>query len=372
MKKNAKKVLSLTLSLLLFVFTLAPAYAAFPFTDKAYASILTGSDFQELGTKAYDRFGRLLQRMKDDGLETPDSMLVGGDYTKILFDYAIPGITQIRKKLVSVYPAADPDSVVCIQGNHDNTSSGFVPTGFYDMGVYCLYAINENDFPWLQGLRPGVGQKVQSVADDLKTALDGMIAAKDFRPVLVMTHLPLHHTSRTLYAENQYASYLFKVLNKAAETLDIVFLFGHQHSGDYDDYIGGSVNFLPPGETIRIPMADTTGENAYTYETLNFTYTNCGYVGYSDNTESATSTNVLTLGVVRISDKRIRIVKYTEDGLFRFDEVSRKNPGYGNWAQRTSNPSKISEKLYEIEARIAEFFLDLLGKITSVFSGLGK
>ena len=199
-----------------------------------------------------------------------------------------------------------------------------------------------------------------------------MIAAKDYRPVLVMTHLPLHHSSRVLYTDNKYASYIFNVLNTAAETLDIVFLFGHQHSGDYDDYIGGSVNFLPPGETIRVPKANGAGEDSYTYETLNFTYTNCGYVGYSDNTNSATSTNALTLGVVRISDKRIRIVKYTEDGMFRYDDISRKNPGYGTWTKRTSNPALLSEKLYKAEARVAEFFLQLTDKISTVFSKLGK
>ncbi len=152
MKKNANRFISVLLSLLLLAGLLVPAAAQDPFGDDAYASVLTGSDFQDLGSKAYERFGRMLAKMKDDGLETPDSMLVGGDYTKVLFDYAAPGISQIRMQLTSVYPEADPDSVVCIQGNHDNPAAGFAKTGFYDMGVYCLYVINEDDFPWLQGM----------------------------------------------------------------------------------------------------------------------------------------------------------------------------------------------------------------------------
>ena len=327
MMNRTKKLLAILLAVLLVSAAALPAFAAAPFDDGAYAAILTGSDFQDLGTAAYERFGRFLRVMKNDGLETPDSMLVGGDYTKVLFDYAVPGMAQIKDQLTAVYPDADPDRVICIQGNHDNPASGFTKTGFYDMGVYCLYVINEDDFPWLQGYRPGIGLHVKKIAEDLESKLGGMISAGDLRPVIVMTHLPLHHTDRALYADNLYASYLFNVINAAGRTLDIVFLFGHQHSGDYDDYIGGSVNFMAPGDTIRVPKADARGENAYTNETLTFTYTNCGYIGYSDNSETDTSTAVLTLGVVRLCENRIRFVKYAETGLIRTYEVARKNTG---------------------------------------------
>ena len=362
-----KKLISLLLCALLVCGACVPCFAmASQFTDGAYASIITGSDFQALGTEAYDRFGRLLSLMKADGLETPDSMLVGGDYTKILFDYAVPGISQIRMQLQSVYPDADPERVVCIQGNHDNPSSGFTKTGFYDMGIYSLYVINEDDFPWLQGLRPGVDSQIKKVAADLEQHLNDLIEAKDARPVIVMTHLPLHHTSRVLYSDNKYASYLFNVLNAAGRKLDIVFLFGHQHSGDYDDYIGGSVNFMAPGDTIRVPKADQTGEDAYTNETLTFTYTNCGYVGYSDNNVTETSTNVLTLGLIRISERQIRILKYTEDGFLRAETVSRKN--------RTMNASgggtqKLMDSLWKLENKVFLWFFAIFARIRTLFAG---
>jgi hypothetical protein len=355
-----KKLLSLILCAALVCCAVLPCFAAGRFDDGAYASVLTGSDFQALGTEAYERFGRLLGRMKADGLETPDSMLVGGDYTKILFDYAIPGISQIRGQLTAQYPDADPERVVCIQGNHDNPASGFTKTGFYDMGIYNLYVINEDDFPWLQGLRPGIDLHVKKIAADLEEKLNGLISAGDMRPVIVMTHLPLHHTSRVLYSDNKYASYIFNVLNAAGRTLDIVFLFGHQHSGDYDDYIGGSVNFMAPGDTIRVPRTDWAGEDCYTNETLTFTYTNCGYVGYSDNTASDTSTNVLTLGVLRFTEREIRVIKYTEDGCYRADTVARKHTASG---QTGGGVSRLFEKLWVLEnnifLRIFEIFLKI-------------
>lgn len=363
-----KKTLALALCAVLALTALLPAFAAAPFDDDAYASILTGSDFQDLGTKAYDRFGRLLRRMQADGLETPDSMLVGGDYTKILFDDAVPGMTQIGATLTEVYPDADPDAVICIQGNHDNPSAGFTKTGFYDMGVYCLYVINEDDYPWLQVIRPLAGLRVQALANDLKAALDGMIEDGDLRPVIVMTHLPLHHTSRALYADNRYASYLFNVLNAAGQTLDVIFLFGHQHSDDYDDYIGGSVNFMQPGDTIRVPAPDKTGEDAYTTETLTFTYTNCGYVGYANNNATETSTNVLTLGVIRLSENSFRLVKYTEDGVFRTDDVARKNPGAGADMTREGGSTRTNETLWRYATIIFKWFFDYFKLIVKFFT----
>ena len=369
MKNNTNRFFAVILSLLLLAGLLIPAAAAgAPFDDGAYASVLTGSDFQDLGTKAYERFGRLLARMKDDGLETPDSMLVGGDYTKLLFDYAAPGISQIRMQLANVYPDADPDSVVCIQGNHDNPTPGFAKTGFYDMGAYCLYAINEDDFPWLQGFRPGVDQHVKKVAADLEKNLNAMIAAGDKRPVIVLTHLPLHHTTRALYGDNRYASYYFNVLNEAGKTLDVIFLFGHQHSDTYDDYIGGSVNFMQAGDAIRVPKPDAQGETAYTEETLTFTYANCGYVGYSNNTESETSTNVLTLGVIRFSENNFRFVKYTEDGLYKVWDVARKNTDGAK--ERTTAPARQSDSIWKLELDFFTRFFTLFGDLLKMLSAV--
>lgn len=330
MKKSFKTLLCILLSTLLLVAVVLPAFSAdTPFDENAYANILTGSDFQDVGTKAYDRFGKMLSLMQKDGMGTPDSMLVGGDYTKVLFDYAAPGMTQIRQQLLSVYPDADADTVVCIQGNHDNMTAGFTKTGFYDMGVYCLYVINEDDFPWQQGARPLIEKEIKATADDMTKHFDEMIAAGDLRPVIVITHLPLHHTSRANYADNKYAAYIFNAINTAAETLDILFLFGHQHSGAYDDYIGGAVNFFAPGDALRVPLTDRSGRDCYTEETLNFTYANCGYVGYSNNSDTEYSTSTLTLGVVQLTNDTFHFVKYSEDGFYAAWDVARKNPGAG-------------------------------------------
>lgn len=320
-----KKLIAVLLSAVL-IFSLAVtgfAEKKTNFNPDAYATIITASDFQHAGNDAYDRFGKILGLAIDDGMPTADSMLVGGDYTMILFDNAVPGISKIRKTYLDAFPENDPASVVCIQGNHDNPKPEFADTGFYNMGAYCLYVINEDDFPWKQSSRKADG--VKAVAADIEKNLDAMIEAGDKRPVIVMTHVPLHHTGRNNYGDNMYASYIFNVLNEKGKSLDIVFIFGHNHSSEYDDYIGGSVNFMAPGDKIRVPFPDKKGADCYNEETLNFTYTNCGYIGYSNNSNTDTSTDTLTLGFIQLTPDTLRFIKYSEDGFFRADDVKRVN-----------------------------------------------
>lgn len=326
MKKFMKKLLSFALAVIMVLgIATFGSSAKGVFADDAYATVVTASDFQHWGTDAYDLFGNILNLAITQGLPKPDSMLVGGDYTMVLLDNAVPGISRIRNTYLNAFPEADPASVVCIQGNHDNSKDEFAETGFYNMGKYCLYAINENDFPWKQSQKKDDG--VKAVAADIEKNLDNMIKTGDKRPVIVITHVPLHHTGRNNYGDNMYASYIFNVLNEKAKKLDIIFLFGHNHSSEYDDYIGGSVNFMAPGEKIRIPFADKKGEDCYTEETLNFTYTNCGYIGYSDNNVTETSTNVLTLGFIQFTPDKLRFIKMCEYGAVSVKEVNKVNKG---------------------------------------------
>lgn len=325
MTKFTKRVISVVLALITAIscVLMGTAENKTVFADGAYATIVTASDFQRYDLSAYNRFGKILNLAKNDGMPTPDALLIGGDYTMVLLDDAVPGISRIRNTLLSAYPEADPRSVICIQGNHDNPKEEFTETGFYNMGAFCLYVINEDDFPWKQHNHSDKG--VKAVAKDIEACLNQMIESGDKRPVIVLTHVPLHHTDRNKYGDNMYASYIFNVLNEKAKQLDIVFLFGHNHSNDCDDYIGGSVNFMAPGEKIRIPLPDKRGEDCYTEETLNFTYTNCGYMGYSNNSKTETSTDALTMGTIQLTNDTLRFVRYSENGVYSINEVGKVN-----------------------------------------------
>lgn len=367
MKKTMIRLISLLLCAALLLGAAAFGAAADgPFSQAAYTNVVTFSDCQNIGPVAYNNFGNVLRVMKDDGLPEPDALVVGGDYSLIMHDIALPGVLQLREQYQTVYPGSDPDDIICAQGNHDLRIAAFHPTGMYDMGTFCLYVINEDQYPWKQSSNADAQEIVKATAQDIEAALHAMQAANDLRPVLLVTHVPLHFTNRNGYGDNLYASYIFDVLNKAAETMDIIFLFGHNHSGDYDDAIGGSVNFMAPGDAVCVPTPENPGPEGYRTETLNFTYTNCGYIGYSKNNQTETSTNVLSMGAIRFFADRFVFLKYTEDGLFRQDEVQRKNAAADADLQQAATTAALkrnNEKLWDLEKTIWEpivrFFLKI-------------
>ena len=330
MKKTTARISAFILALIMMFTAATVSFSAAQanFSPDAYSTIVTASDFQSNDESAYNRFATVLDLMKKDGMPTPHSVLVGGDYTKLLFDIAAPGVVLIKNRYLSVYPDANVNSVVCIQGNHDNPSPAFAKTGLYDMGTYSLYCINEDAFPWKQYLRSE--STVKNTASDIEASLNKLIKNGDTRPVFVISHVPLHHTTRAGGGDNLYATYIFDVLNNAAKNLDIIFLFGHNHSSSYDDYIGGAVNFLRAGDTIRIPDPEKRSEDTYFEKTLNFTYTNCGYVGYSGNSNTATSTDKLTAMAVELCEDKINFVRYSEDGLFSSESITRINEAGDN------------------------------------------
>ena len=199
----------------------------------------------------------------------------------------------------------------------------------------------------------GSEAQVKKAAQKLGDYLEGCITAGETRPIFIMVHLPLHFSGRTssLYGngDNLYSSYLFDVINTAAEDLDIVYLYGHNHSKGWDNYIGGSRVFKRPGDTILIPdLTKKSGSttDSYTKEELNFTYMNAGYIGYFHD---ATAADELTATVCRIYDDKLVLSRYSEDGLIDIGSVGKNNTRYNDSAmipateltQATASPVQI-------------------------------
>ena len=304
------------------VFTL-PAAAV---QSDAYATVISASDFQSSDITV--NYLQILQQMVAAGYtETPDAILCGGDYngrTGTATD-----VQKVFDDTRTVYPGMTDDKFVIVQGNHDNPPHELLtPTGFHEFQDFVVYSINEDDFKYTQSTRAGYDAVVQERAEDIRANLSNMVATGDTRPVFIITHVPFHHTSRSSYGDNLYSKYIVDVLNEMGQYLDIISLFGHNHSGSYDDYIGGSVNYIARGETMRVPIPDTAqqGATGYTQETLNFTYMNCGYVGYSSNASSSTSTNVLTAGLFELCPTTIELSRYSTSGLYTTQTINLINP----------------------------------------------
>ena len=353
-----KKIVSVVLVLLMLfsaaqtgIFTLVASAAQ----SDAYATVITASDFQSSDITV--NYLQILQRIVSAGYTAaPDAILCGGDYNG--YTGTATDVQKVFDDTRTVYPDMTDDKFVIVQGNHDDAHGLLTPSGFHEFQNFVVYSINEDDFKTSQSGRSGYDEVVTARAKDIRTNLSEMVASGDTRPVFVITHVPFHHSSRSSYGDNIYSKYIVDVLNEMGQYLDIISLFGHNHSSSYDDYIGGSVNYFAKGEKLRVPIPDTAqqGASGYTEETLNFTYMNCGYVGYSSNTVSDTSTNVLTAGLFEICPTTIELSRYSASGLYITETIERINPQVtGPYVSVSGNTSVTQGDGDTVTAKVQNF-----------------
>ena len=277
-------------------------------TDKLYVKeskepvIVFGSDYQ--GEAPYQNMKDLLKTVSKN--IKPNLFVMCGDYRNTLDDNykeSEKGILELSEMINFTFDVP----VITIQGNHDLSNTlGLPKKDYFETDNYIIYMINRDKYPNNQNEDEISKKIVEQTSNKLEKFLKDK---KTNKPIFIVTHVPLHYTNRNNGEDNKYASILFDVINKYSKNLDIVFLFGHNHSGTYDDYIGGSVNYIPKGDDIYIG-----GSNKK--EKLNFTYMNAGYIGFSNNTVSDSSTNVLTLTSVKVTKDNLEIQRYTKDGIY--------------------------------------------------------
>ena len=343
-----KRVLStgLVAVLMMLVLTALPngAVACVPSPEAPLAVVGAGSDFQYLvrdyNGVTYDDIHtanavvmeQLLQSMKADHPALDDYFLLG-DYDAWEYTAATSGdgLKAACGALEKVY-GLRTEQILALQGNHDPADTpGLAATGDYDREHYGVYLINEDDFPWCGG-NP---DQTRSTASKLKAYLDEKLQQGWTKPVFVLNHLPLHHSHRVGsgqdIADNRYAQYLVDVLNEAGQQgLQIIFLFGHNHSGSYDSYLGGDCVCLTPGQTMYVtdPVKGTLSD--YRQVMLHFTYLNAGYLGYVNGDRTST--------VFKIYEDRVELYRYRTEGL-----CSLKNPGISHMEDLgwEADPSRI-------------------------------
>ncbi len=344
-KMKGKKVLSLLLAMIMVLSVASPAMspklsvtaeAATDNAPDAYATIITASDFQDgrSGNLYEANFSTMMKKAKAAGLNEPDGFILGGDYDGSYADkHDTPkAYKRVESVITSVYPHMNKKNIVNIQGNHDvNDPSVIDKTGPHEFDDYIVYVINLEDYPAGTGKEDAKNTTIQT-NNNLVAYFNELKAEGETRPIFIATHIPLHHNSRNPKAANEdgskgwnetrYSKILFDTINENAEIFDIVFLFGHNHSDNYDDDFGGSVNYWGKDEKIRIPKLDEVpSETSYTEETLNFTYMNYGYVGYSNNKTEAT----LTMNTFEICSDKIVATRYSTAGKYGESKIIDRN-----------------------------------------------
>ena len=327
---TGKKLLALLLALVMML-SLLPTSVLATGSEENSTVVIAGSDFQN---KSGDVAGAatvtsiLTQIQKD--YTSVDGFLFAGDYDQDTHNSnteVTKGITALMQAVQDKYSNINYDNTILVQGNHDNAHNAIDATGGHDFNGYGTFVLNEDDYP--DG--NSSSSSVQSLANNLTDYLNRRLETAPNEPVFVVSHLPLHYSYRTYNNGNGvYAKYLYDAMYAAADKgLTIFFLFGHNHSGDHDSYLGGSSIFLTPEDSIWLCQPDKQQSKPEEHP-LNFYYMNAGYVGYSADDAD----NTLTMTTFEITDNSIVVNRYDTEGKHNLKSAGRYNAsnddsGYG-------------------------------------------
>jgi len=298
-------------------------YAPYEVSDLSETIILGLSDFQaSTDEKGATQVDNILSGGIAEKYGMFDGLFAVGDYSAQMgYDVALTGI-QALDQVIDPYVSGNK---IYTEGNHDDPDlPGLAPTGNNDPagGKYGVFVINEEDYDQY-------GDGGEASAAMMQTYFNEKLADESWgnKPIFVLCHVPLHYSMRTETSNNaKTARPMVDVLNEAgAAGLNIIFLFGHNHSGGYDDFLGGGSVYLKKGDTMMVPEY---GENfKYNWETvtLNFTYMNVGYVGYCADHGVGADVD-LTVTTYRIkSNGEVIITRWDEDGIHNLKSKGVKN-----------------------------------------------
>ena len=357
--------------------------SAAAFAEDGVTRVLACSDFQNPdGNEAGKQVvSSIVTAIQNDGIASVDGFLCCGDYDHDLTMLPGPtwdGVSALSSAVEPILAEGAPR--VFVQGNHDSPvgTAGLAPSGNNDpaSGKYGVFVINEDDYSWFGGNR----EVVKGTADNLKAYLNEKLASGFTAPIFVLSHVPLHYTYRgRTIGDGRYSQYLFDALNEAGEKgLNIIFLFGHDHSNGWDDYLGGSAICLQKGDEINISAPGNTLKwNTFT---LAFTYMNAGYTGYYDNHNGAD--DALTMTLFEITDTTVTVTRYDSEGRHNLKSEGKRNDyknetGYDPDADVLDSPlvitltevtdpapmDSVMDRLTRFVMKIYGFLKKLLGSI---------
>lgn len=319
--------------------------------------VIAGSDFQNpSGNDAgAQTVTGILNTIKTNGYDSANGFLFCGDYDYDTVNNSTEtadGLNALKNTVKGIYSSLTDTDMIMVQGNHDAAGvTGLAESGAHDSTDYGVYVINEDDYMW----RNSDEAMIKNTADSLDSYLNTKIQAGYSKPVFVVSHLPLHYTMRTKNdGDGMYANYIFDVLDAAGECgLNIIFLYGHDHSNGWDDYLGGSSVYLAKGDRINIAQASKT---EFAVETLDFTYMNAGFTGYYENHNDAD--DALTMTVFSITDDQVQVERYDAEGRHALKSAGVTNnykneSGYSPDTNEYQSPQNIEMETVKPQATVS-------------------
>ena len=288
--------------------------------------LVAGSDFQVGGFKS-DNVEALLETLSIFGITKADRAFFCGDYTIESMESATSHLGI--QKLKNVFAPLVGKQTLFIQGNHDiETTAGLATAGNNDPAnkAYGAFVINEDQYREWGNKR----EDTVAAANSLRIYLEQKYSQGFKKPIFVLCHIPLHWSNRTVKdGSGTDADLLVDVLNEYGKKgLNILFLYGHNHSGGYDDAMGGGAVYLKKGDTMEVCY--NSDKRAHQPRTIHFTYMNAGFIGYYSTTEP-TADNAVTISVFRIQeDGSVIITRYDKNGVH---PLKSKGVWHPDWSQ---------------------------------------
>ena len=298
-------------------------YNPYEVTDLSETIIVGLSDFQaSTDEKGATQVDQILSGAIAEEYGMFDGIFGVGDYSaQVGYDVALPGLNALDD-VVDKYVSGNK---IYTEGNHDDPNlPGLAPFGNNDPAgaKYGVFVINEEQYDQF-------GNGGEYCAEQLQAYFNEKLADESWgnKPIFVLCHVPLHYSMRTETSNNaKTARPMVDALNEAgAAGLNIIFLFGHNHSGAYDDFLGGGAVYLKKGDSMIVPEYGDNFKYNWETVTLNFTYMNVGYVGYCADHGVGADTD-LTVTVYRIqADGSVIISRWDQDGIHNLKSQGVKN-----------------------------------------------
>ena len=311
-KRTVSRIGALLLALVMML-SLLPTSVLATSSEEDSTVVVACSDFQNKSCTATNHtpgvtaVEGILEEIKTGGYTKADGFICCGDYYytgENSTTASTNGLNALSDCITKNF-GSNVDKVF-VQGNHDGKISGIASTGANDADDYGVYVLNEDDYTAYNGSL----SNSRTLAAGLTAYFNAKIEAGYNKPVFVVSHVPLHAGPRVAHdGTARYAEPIFDAINAAAEELNIIFLFGHNHSKDHDAFLGGSAIYLEKGDTLYVANGSTT---TFVEKTLNFTYMNAGYVGYYEDYSDADST--LTMTTFEIAGNEVTIRRYDANG----------------------------------------------------------
>ena len=218
-------------------------------------ALYIASDFE----MHYDELDQLMEYVNEDSKVqgyTVKYAFINGDNGKEQDDlYSLKDLTSYISDGID---GLSFNNINYIFGSHDSGADTTGTNGFlyggYEFDNFYVYAIDFYEMT------------------DANDALDGvnhfnewLATIKTGKPILIFSHVPMHERRK----DNFGASAWFDAISEAANDYDILFFWGHNHSGETG--LDDEMDFLKPGTSIKI-------EGKSEESTLNFYYINDGYI----------------------------------------------------------------------------------------------